>query len=231
MPATEYQRIKAFIRRRIEAGEWREGDRIPSEPELSRRFRVARMTVNRAVRELADEAVLRRARGSGTFVAPPRREATLVEIRSIADEIRARGGAHRADVLRQEAVPAGPGLAAELGLAPGAQVFHTALVHREDGRPIQVEERWVVPAAAPGYMAHDFAAVTPSEVLLRAAPLERVEYAIEARAAPRAVRAALELEPSEPALLLHRRTFSRGRPATAADLWHPGSRYRLRGHF
>ena len=44
-------------------------------------------------------------------------------------------------------------------------------------------------------------------------------------------RAALQLDDGEPCLLLHRRTFSGGAPASVAELWHAGSRYRLTGHF
>ena len=231
MAAAAFQRIKEYLLAGIAAGEWREGERIPSEPELARRFQVARMTVNRAVRELAAEQVLSRARGSGTFVAPPRSESTLVEIRPISAEIAARGGAHAAAVLRLEPVKADGGLAGELAVRRGARLFHSLLVHREDGRPIQLEERWVVPAAAPRYLAQDFTATTPSEYLVAVAPLARVEYRIEARPPTPAAREALGLGPGEPCLLLHRRSFSRGRPASVAELWHAGSRYRLTGHF
>ncbi len=231
MAAPAYQRIKDFLLDGIAAGEWREGERIPSEPELARRFRVARMTVNRAVKELADERILSRAQGSGTFVAPARQESTLVEIRPISAEIAARGGAHRAEVLALGAVKAGEALAAELAVRRGARLFHSLLVHREDGRPIQLEERWVVPAAAPGYLDQDFTAVTPSEYLVQVAPLARVEYRIEARPPSPAARAALDLDDGEPCLLLHRRTFSGSAAASVAELWHPGSRYRLTGHF
>jgi GntR family histidine utilization transcriptional repressor len=224
-----YQRIKAYLLSRIEAGDWREGDRVPSEPALARQFSVARMTVNRAVRELAAEHRLRRVAGSGTFVAKPRHESTLLRIRSIADEIRERGGVHSAEVLRLEAVDAEPGLAAELELKRGARLFHSCLLHREDGQPAQYEERWVVPAAAPDYLKQDFTLVTPSDYLLKVAPLARAEYGVEARLAPPAIGMALKLEEGEPCLLLHRRTFSRGRAASAANLWHPGSRYRLTG--
>ena len=60
-----YQEIKDFILARIHAGEWAEGDQVPSENELAREFNVARMTVNRALRELTAEQVLTRTRGSG----------------------------------------------------------------------------------------------------------------------------------------------------------------------
>ncbi|HET6439079.1 MAG TPA: histidine utilization repressor [Anaeromyxobacter sp.] len=229
--APAYQRIRGFILDRIQAGAWREGDLIPSEPELARRFRVARMTVNRAVRELAVERVLRRVRGAGTFVAEPPRRATLVHIRSIAAEIADRGGTHRAQVLELARHRAGQALAAEMGVTPGAAVFRSRIVHAQDGVPVQYEERWVNAALLPGYGAQDFRALTPNEYLTHEAPLERVEYRIEARAAPPAVRRALRLCASEPCLLLHRRTFSRGRIASAVDLWHPGSRWQFTGHF
>ena len=45
MNAPAYQGIKDFILARIHAGEWAEGDQVPSENELAREFKVARMTV------------------------------------------------------------------------------------------------------------------------------------------------------------------------------------------
>ena len=228
--APAYLRIKNWLLSRIEAGEWREGDRIPSEPELARRFKVARMTVNRAVRELAAVHLLVRTPGSGTFVAPPRHEATLVEIRTIADEIRRGGGVHSTDVKGIAEVRADKALAAELGVPKGEPLFQTVLLHRADGVPAQLEERWVVPAAAPEYLAQDFVRITPSEYLMRVAPLARVDYRIEARLPDESTRTALALAPGAPCLLLHRCSFSRGRAASSANLWYPGNRYRLTGH-
>ncbi len=231
MGAASYQRIKAHVLGRIADGTWREGDRIPSEPELARSFKVARMTVNRAVCELAAEHALTRLRGSGTFVAPPRQESTVVALRSIDKEIHDRGGVHQAEVLALEAVRASPSVAIELGLRRGARVFHSRLIHREDGRPVQLEERWVTPAVAPDYLAQDFTRLTPSDYLVRVAPVARVEYRIEARSAPRGFKRALELVDGEPCLLLRRRSFSGGGVAAITELWHPGLRYRLTGQF
>src|ERR1700743_2476571 len=99
MNAPAYQGIKDFILSRIHAGEWSEGHQVPSENELAREFNVARMTVNRALRELTSEPVLTRGHGSGTFVARHQNEQKLVAIRSISDEIVARGHVYRASVL------------------------------------------------------------------------------------------------------------------------------------
>jgi DNA-binding transcriptional regulator YhcF (GntR family) len=125
MNAPAYQGIKDFILARIHAGEWAEGDQVPSENELAREFNVARMTVNRALRELTSEQVLTRVQGSGTFVARPKYESTLVAIRSISDEIIARGHRHQANVLHIGASIADEALAEEMQVNAGSPVFHS----------------------------------------------------------------------------------------------------------
>jgi GntR family histidine utilization transcriptional repressor len=226
-----YQAIKDHILARIDSGEWGEGSLIPSENELARQFDVARMTVNRALRELTDAQVLTRTKGAGTYVAPPKYQSTLVEIRSIAEEIRARGHQHSAVVLTLESVAATATLAVEMQLLVGSPVFHSCLLHLENEQPVQYEERWVNPALAPDYLAQDFTLITPNEYLVRVAPLQRVEYRIEATLPGAAIGQDLAMARGEPALLLHRRTWSLGTIAAVANLWHPGNRYQFTGHF
>lgn len=226
-----YQAIKDHILARIDSGEWGEGCLIPSENELARQFNVARMTVNRALRELTDAQVLTRTKGAGTYVAPPKYQSTLVEIRSIAEEIRARGHQHSAVVLTLESIQATATLAVEMQLPLGSAVFHSCLLHLENEQPVQYEERWVNPALAPDYLAQDFTQITPNEYLVRVAPLQRVEYRIEATLPSAAICQDLAMARGEPALLLHRRTWSLGTIAAVANLWHPGNRYQFTGHF
>lgn len=226
-----YQEIKDFILARIHSGEWAEGDQVPSENELAREFNVARMTVNRALRELTAEQVLTRTRGSGTYVASPKYESTLVAIRSISDEVAARGHAYHAQVLEVGAAVADAALADELQLDTGSPIFHSRVLHFENDTPVQLEERWVNPACAPEYALQDFTATTPNQYLTRVAPLQRVEYRIEAALPDAQTRRHLTMDEREPCLLLHRRTWSQGMVASVANLWHPGSRYRFTGHF
>ncbi|QYD70402.1 histidine utilization repressor [Paraburkholderia edwinii] len=231
MNAPAYQGIKDFILARIHAGEWAEGDQVPSENELARDFNVARMTVNRALRELTAEQVLTRVQGSGTFVARPKYESTLVAIRSISDEIVARGHRYHAKVLHIGGEIADAALADEMQLKAGSSLFHSRVLHFENDEPVQLEERWVNPAVAPDYALQDFTNTTPNQYLVRVAPLQRVEYRIEALAADEVTRDWLSMDDAEPCLVLHRRTWSQGVVASVANLWHPGSRYRFTGHF
>jgi GntR family transcriptional regulator len=64
-----YQQIKALILGSLQAGEWKPGEAIPSENDLATRFKVSQGTVRKAIDELANENLLVRRQGKGTFVA------------------------------------------------------------------------------------------------------------------------------------------------------------------
>jgi GntR family histidine utilization transcriptional repressor len=224
-----FQRIKDYLMGEIAAGRYKEGDVVPSEQALVRQFGVSRMTVNRAVRELTAEQILVRRQGSGTYVAPQKIQATLVDIRSIADEIRARGHRHSSAPQRVGQAAATDLLAAQFGIEPGEPLFHSLIVHHENGLPIQVEDRWVNPACAPHYLEQDFAAITPNEHLMAVAPLQDASFSIEAALPPAEVAALLRMEPGQCCLVQKRRTRSRGLVASSVTLWHPGSVYQYTG--
>ena len=101
-PAPFYEKVKQAISEKIQRGVWRPHDRIPSEAELVAQFGFSRMTINRALRELTDEGLLVRLQGVGTFVAEPKGQSALFEVRSIADEIISRRHQHRCEVVLLE---------------------------------------------------------------------------------------------------------------------------------
>jgi GntR family histidine utilization transcriptional repressor len=224
-----FERIKRYILENIHNGHWQEGAAVPPELGLAKSFGVSRMTVNRAMRELAAEGILNRVQGSGTFVAGQKVQSTLVEIKSIADEIRARGHQHRSELYLLERTRADAARAAAFGLAPGKPLFHSVIVHLENDVPIQVEDRWVQAALAPDYLQIDFARTTPNEYLMRVAPLQAVAYRIEALPAPRDIAEMLQISADAPCLVLHRSTRAHGQVASLATMWHPGARYQFAG--
>ncbi len=61
----------AFVRRQIDEGAWRPGDRLPNERELAQRFGLARNTLRRGLGALEAEGAITRHVGRGTFVAAP----------------------------------------------------------------------------------------------------------------------------------------------------------------
>jgi GntR family histidine utilization transcriptional repressor len=230
-PLPAYQRVKAHVLERIGAGAWGPRDRIPSENELVRELGVARMTVNRAVRELMQEGFLTRIKGGGTYVADRRLHGHLLRIRNIADEIAERGGRHAAEVMSLKAVRADDKASQAFGLAAGAQLFHSLIVHFEEGRPVQLEDRLVNPAIAPHYLRQDFTTRTPYEYLVNVAPLAEAEHVVQAVAPDLRIRRLLDMSAGEPCLLIRRRTWTGEEVASTALLHHPGARFELSGRF
>lgn len=227
--APRYQQIKSFILDRVRSGEWSADDRVPSENELVKLTGHSRVTVGRALRELADAGLLKRVQGVGTFVAGGPPQSALLELRDIAEEIAERGHRHTARVEVLERRAADAALALAFGLPEGSPLYRSRMVHLENDVPVQLEDRFVNPRIAPDYLAQDFSRTTPYAHLMATAPAERVEHVVEAIRPDAAAMAALSIGADEPCLLIHRRTWSRRMVATRAWLTHPGSRYRLGG--
>ncbi|MCE2915149.1 MAG: histidine utilization repressor [Rubrivivax sp.] len=226
-----YARVKQHLKEGLAAGRWPAGVPMPSEAELVAEFGVSRMTVNRALRELQAEGLVLRTQGVGTFAAPLHKVSSTLTISDVHDEIVARGHRHEARVHLKRREPAPEALAAQLGLAVGAWVFHTLIVHLEDGVPLQCEDRYVNPDEAPGYLDADFLRTTPTHVLFDTTALWRAQYHIEATRPTTQEARLLGIEADTPCLTVVRRTFSRRAPITIARLVHPGSRYALHGEF
>jgi GntR family transcriptional regulator, histidine utilization repressor len=169
-----------------------------------------------ALRELQSEGLVQRVQGVGTFAAQLHPVSSTLTIRDLHEEIEARGHRHHVDVQYVREERAGPALAAQLGLADGARVFHSMMVHFDNGVALQCEDRFVNPDRAPDYLKVDFTRTTPT---IEAGPAT----ALEARL--------LGLAPGEPCLIVVRRTMSRGSTVTLVRLAHPGSRYRIEGRF
>ena len=234
-----YRQLKAAISAKIVNGEWRVGDLIPSENQLSVELKVSRMTVNRALRELASQSLLRRVHGLGTFVAEPPRQASLIELRSIADEIHAQGKHHHAEVLILDQVSMKDmlkssdmgELAQSMDLPPNAPLFRIKLVHYQDSIPIQLESRLVNPAKVPGFISIDFTEMTPTEYLISQIRPDEREHIVQAILPDGFLSCHLNISGNEPCLKLKRRTWHENTIVTSAHMIYPSSRYDLGARF
>lgn len=226
----KYEHIKQAVYRKIESGEWPEHHPVSSENALAIEFNVSRMTARRALQELADEGLVVRTRGAGTFVAPLKSQSALLTIRNIADEIRLRRHRHHAVIQLLERTIAQPGMATLFDLPQGSEVWRSVITHYENGQAVQVEDRHVNPRLVPHYLEQDFTACTPHEYLCEVTPLTEASHEIEAVMPTVQQQHWLGLAEAEPCLQIHRRTWTREGMVSQAVLTHPGSCFRLGGH-
>ena len=175
-----FEQVKQHLKGRLASGDWLPGALMPSEAELVAQFGVSRMTVNRALRELQLEGLIDRVQGVGTFAAQLNRVSSSLTIRDIHEEIMARGHTHHATVHLVKDEVASATVAQRLGVATGSRVFHTLIVHHENGVPLQCEDRYVNPECAPDYLSVDFTQMTPTHYLLDVAPLWEAHFSVEA---------------------------------------------------
>jgi GntR family transcriptional regulator, histidine utilization repressor len=226
-----YEKIKFSVLEKIDSGELKPGDRISSELELANLFKASRMTANRALKELTAEGRIIRIQGVGSFVAKPKPDVALLEIKSIAEEIDKWGGVHSADIilLKQEIAP--KDIVHKMGMETGDKIFHSIFVHKDEGIPVQYSERFINPRVAPFYLEQDYTKMTPSEYLLEIAPVQEAEHTIEAIIPGKEVQKLLKIKPEEPCISLKRRTWSFDLVATSSIIIYPGSKYKLTGKF
>ncbi|MCP4024199.1 MAG: GntR family transcriptional regulator, partial [Desulfobacteraceae bacterium] len=136
-PFALYEKIKKSILQDIDSGYLKPDDRVPSETELAKAFNASRMTANRALKELTEENRVVRIQGVGSFVARPKPNAALLEIKSIAQEISDWGGVHSSEVIVMEEGTFDGSIVQKMNMYPGDILFHSIIIHKDRGIPVQ----------------------------------------------------------------------------------------------
>lgn len=122
-PIPLYHQAYELFLRRLQSGEWAEGDRLPREADLCSECGMSRITIRQALEALKTEGYLTSRQGKGTFVRPRPVERQLNTFYSFSDRLPADGRQPRSVVLSCRACAADDAAAQKLGLAPGESVF------------------------------------------------------------------------------------------------------------
>lgn len=224
-----FRQVKAALKARIEAGEWAQGGLMPTEEALALDYGCARLTVNRALRELAEEGLVDRKRRAGTRVRPsPRREARF-SIPLVRDEIEAQGAVYRYALLSQvERVPPDR-IRAKMGMGPEERAVHVRCLHSAGAEAFQHEDRWISLETLPEAKWADFRASGPTEWLVATVPYSEVEVSFLAVEADEQTAAAFGVAPGSALFAAERTTWWQGRAVTHVRLtFAPGYRMTTR---
>lgn len=183
-----WMQLMRILREDIGSGRLGPDEALPSETELAESFGVSRPVVREALRELAQERLIYKIKGKGTFVAPRPTELRFVgSVSGSADDLRHSGRRVTTRIITQERATAGERESALLEIPAGTPVVRLLRLRTVDGEP------WLLTAAT-----------LPAELVpgLERLPLEnkslydvlRRTYALEATGADRWVEAVFAKE-------------------------------------
>ncbi|HZF84546.1 MAG TPA: GntR family transcriptional regulator, partial [Burkholderiaceae bacterium] len=138
-----HRQLFMVLRDEIVRGEYASG-LLPKEEALCERFGVSRITVRRALADLAAQGLVERRHGRGTFVRSDR--LPLARARpslSLIDSLRQAAIDTQVQVLKVEQTEPPLDVAALLQLAPGEKAVHALRLRSIDGTPVMLTDAWV----------------------------------------------------------------------------------------
>lgn len=150
-PIPLYFQLQEVLKEKIEMGTWAVGQMIPSEPSLCESFQVSRTVVRQALSVLEQDGQLRRIRGRGTFVSPPKLEHRVGGLsRLLANPI---AGNESLVLDYQEELPP-KWVREKLELQTKAKIIRVMTLLRVHGVPVALLDSFFPLVAAEPYRKH-----------------------------------------------------------------------------
>ncbi|KRN04446.1 GntR family transcriptional regulator [Holzapfeliella floricola] len=134
-----YIQIHNHIKQKIETGQWQLGQRLPSERNLSETFGVSRMTLRQAISTLAEEGILERRPGSGTYVSSQKVQEKMTGITSFTDMMKKQGKEPSSQTITYRLTKPSLSEKEKLQLNSDQNVLRMERIRFADGIPISFE--------------------------------------------------------------------------------------------
>jgi GntR family transcriptional regulator len=208
-PLPLHYQLQLHLLERIESGELKPDQKLEPEDLLARRYGVSRITVRRALFDLARAGYVRREQGRGTFVNRLRFAQGPRELTSFTEEMRRHGRVASSRVLSQGVVLAEEELSERLKVPAGTEIFRLERLRLADGEPMGLQRAHIPLYLAPGLASECFEARSLYEILrakygLCPARATECHYAVSADSE---LASLLQVSPGSPVLAAERVTF------------------------
>lgn len=232
-PVPRYHQLKEILRERIRSGEWKPGDLIPSERELSENYSISRMTARQAITDLVNEGVFYREQGKGTFVTRNKITQQLMRLSGFTEDINARGQHPSTKVLSARLGPADEITAERLRITLGQTIVFLERLRLADGEPLAIERSQLHFKSCEKLLEEDLEQNSLYRLLEAkfGLPLMEAEQEIEAGLARADEAETLHIPVGSAVLLTRRTTFTdRNLPIEYAKAVYCGSKYTFYTH-
>ncbi|MBU9789485.1 GntR family transcriptional regulator [Lentilactobacillus sp. IMAU92037] len=148
-----YRTIMKDLKDRIQANEF-ESKRLPDERSLSESYGVSRSSIKRALNVLANQGIIFKKRGSGTFINPLyQKNQTIFQYEGsnlgVTDSFKSNGKVPQIKLLDFKVIPASEELQTELFLDPGEFVYQIKRLRSFDNQPFMIEMGYIPIRVAP----------------------------------------------------------------------------------
>lgn len=136
-----YKQIVNLLRRQMNEGQLKKGDKLPTEPEMMDIYHVSRRTIRTAVDELEKSGIVRRVRGKGTFITENEdKEFTITDSRiGFTRSCQMEGKSATTEVLEKSWICPGPSDIEFLQIDKDEPIFCTKRLRKVDGVPTLIE--------------------------------------------------------------------------------------------
>ena len=216
-PRLSWTDVRDEIRSRILERAYSPGDKLPRDEDLAQELGCARITVHRAMQDLAQIGLIERKRKGGTHVrADPVTRATF-DIPITRREVEGRGGKYGYQLIARALEPTPPPVMAKFGLQQPADMLHVTALHLADNRPYILEDRWIDVRSTPEILAVDLTAQSANEWLVRNKPYSRVDVRFYAMTADRDIAQRLDAATGAALLIIERTTWIGADPITTVQ--------------
>ncbi len=233
-PKPLYRQLRDVIDEKINSGEWKPGERIPSENELSREYGLSRMTTRSVLQDLVKEERLYRVQGKGTFVSEQKIEAHSLRYIGIREQLEKLGYAVETKTLFCGLVSSDRNVAKHLDVEEGTPVFMIRRVRFIQGKPISIHVSYILEQYSRGLTPELLEREQLCVLMNQHFGLRRewVSETLESVAADREEAKLLDVESGQPLLMLKDELFCEdGRAYEYTKVIFRGDKVKLRMSF
>ena len=225
----KYLDLFTIIKEKIDNHEWSENETIPTERELAERYQTSRTTVRKAIEHLRQKGYLLSEHGRGTFVLPELSRRTQRQLHGFTDDILARKGTPKQQILEFGFVPATEPIRNALQLSSHTSVLRIKRVRFNNTTPMGIQTAWLPIDKSAAFTEQELLEYgSLYKLLADKMGLELLEAyeTISARQPSPAEASLLELSVHDVILTCTRVTLSINRkPMEYVEMIYPASRY------
>lgn len=207
-----HEQISNWLRNKIDSGEFKVNQKLPSENEFSEKFDVSRVTVRRALQTLENEQLIYRCQGLGSFVNDHRSHQSFVRLTDFVEDMKRAGMKASSQVVSMKTTSVPEPITSILKIEPGKTVIRLDRLRLGDGQPIAFDITWLPMFYGQLIEGYDLTEHTIYDILEKDfdIPVEKGCYHIEAENADDYLAEHLQVNHGDALLLIDRLSLTTG---------------------